>query len=121
MAGQLSSILVRYNFAWFMLKSYLIIAMRILARQKAYSIINVFGLTLGITCSLLIILYILDETSFDRFHPDGDRIYRTTFSGRLQGRDFASIQTGVPLADALQREAPQVESTLRVIRRNTFP
>lgn len=104
-----------------MLKNYFITALRILMRQKAYSFINIFGLTLGITCSLLIILFIVDELSYDRFHPDGERIYRSTFHGRLQGNDFVTIQTGVPLAAALSEEVPQVESTLRLFKRNTNP
>jgi putative ABC transport system permease protein len=104
-----------------MLHNYFKTAIRILLRQKAYSAINIFGLTLGITCSLLIILYIVDEFSYDRFHSDADRIYRTTFTGKLQGQDFASIQTGVPMAEALRQEIPQVESTLRLFKRNTYP
>jgi putative ABC transport system permease protein len=104
-----------------MLKNYFVTALRILMRQKAYSFINIFGLTLGITCSLLIILFIVDELSYDRFHSGGERIYRSTFQGRLQGNDFATIQTGVPLAEALSEEVPQVESTLRLFKRNTNP
>lgn len=104
-----------------MFKNYIVTALRILMRQKVYSIINIFGLMLGITCSLLIILYITDELSFDRFHPGGDRIYRTTFNGRLQGNDLVTTQTGVPLAEALSSEVPQVESTVRLIKRSTFP
>ncbi len=104
-----------------MFRNYITTAVRILMRQKAYSTLNIFGLTLGISCSLLIILYISDELSYDRFHPDGDRIYRSIFFGRLQGNDFIYSQTGTPMAEALQREIPQVESTLRVMKRNTFP
>ena len=59
-----------------MLKNYLKIALRFMLRQKGFSIINIAGLTIGITCSLLIILYIFDELSFDKFHPDAEQIYR---------------------------------------------
>ena len=51
-----------------MLRNYLKTAVRILFRQKAYSFINVFGLTLGLASSLLIILYIVDDLSYDKFH-----------------------------------------------------
>jgi putative ABC transport system permease protein len=104
-----------------MLKNYFVTAVRILLRQKAYSIINIFGLTLGITCSLLIILYIVDELNYDRFHPDGGRTFRTIFLGKLQGQEFITATTGSPLAEALQSDVPQVESTVRLFKRSTYP
>jgi len=55
-----------------MIKNYLLIAWRTLWRQKTYSAINIFGLTTGVTASLLILLYVADEVSYDRFHPDAD-------------------------------------------------
>ncbi len=63
-----------------MFRNYFLIALRSISRQKIYSAINIFGLTLGITSTLLLVLYIADELSYDRFHPDADRIYRTTIS-----------------------------------------
>lgn len=90
-------------------------------RQKAYSAINIFGLTLGITSSLLLILYIVDELSYDRFHPDGEQIYRSTFTGSLQGQEFTTILTGTPMAEALMKDVPAVASTLRIGKWNTIP
>ncbi len=104
-----------------MLKNYLVTAFRILWRQKGYSAINIFGLTLGIACSLLIIIYIADELSYDKFHTDRDRIYRAGFMAKIQGRDITSAQTGIPMAYALQNEFPEVESTLRIANRNSYP
>ncbi|MBS1977158.1 MAG: ABC transporter permease [Bacteroidetes bacterium] len=104
-----------------MIKNYFTVALRILVRQKGYSVINLFGLTLGISCSLLILLYIADELSYDRFHPDAARIYRSSFHGRIQDRDFDAADTGVPMAEALQREVPAVESTLRLTKWGTQP
>lgn len=104
-----------------MLKNYLLTALRILWRQKTYSAINIFGLTLGIACSLLIIIYVADELSYDRFHPDAGKIYRIGFNGRLQDRDFSTAQTGIPMAEALMNEIPQVESVIRLTRWHTFP
>ncbi len=59
-----------------MIKNYLKIAFRNMAKNKVLSFINIFGLAVGIACSLVIILYIQDELSFDRFNKDPERIYR---------------------------------------------
>ena len=69
-----------------MLKNYLKIALRFMLRQRGFSIINIAGLTIGITCSLLIILYIQDELSYDKFHVDAERIHRLGFKGVLEGK-----------------------------------
>jgi putative ABC transport system permease protein len=104
-----------------MIKNYLKTALRIMLRQKAYAAINIFGLTLGITSSLLLILYISDELSYDRFHPDADRTFRSTFSGAVQGQEFSTTLTGIPMAEALVKDVPAVESTLRIGKWNTTP
>ena len=59
-----------------MLRNYLKIAFRALLRSKAHSFINITGLSLGIACCVLIVLYVKDEWTFDRFHSKADRIYR---------------------------------------------
>ena len=59
-----------------MLHNYLTIAFRNLWRNKAFSAINVFGLAIGMTTCVLIMLYVADEISYDKHHTDGDRIYR---------------------------------------------
>ena len=59
-----------------MIKNYLTIALRYIVRHKVFTLINVSGLTLGITCSLMIFLYIQDEVAYDRFHDDAERVYR---------------------------------------------
>src|SRR5687767_5970257 len=59
-----------------MFKNYLIIALRNLSRNKIYTAINTVGLSIGLACAMLIILYVKDEVSYDRFHAKGDNIYR---------------------------------------------
>ncbi|NUM77864.1 ABC transporter permease [candidate division KSB1 bacterium] len=61
-----------------MLKNYFTIAVRSLLRQKGYSVINALGLSLGVTCFILILLFIQDELSYDRYHEKAGRIYRLT-------------------------------------------
>ena len=90
-------------------------------RQRGFSIINIAGLTIGITCSLLIILYIHDELSYDKFHPDAERIYRLGFKGVLEGKKFNSTQTGLLVAKSLEEDVPQIESILRIASWETFP
>ena len=104
-----------------MIKNYLKTAIRILLRQKAYSAINIFGLTIGLASSLLIILYIVDDLSYDRFQTNPDRIYRVGFKGRLQGNEFSAATSPAPLAEAMKNEIPQVESAVRIGYWRTFP
>ena len=59
-----------------MLQNYFKTAIRSLLHSRVYSLINILGLSLGLACAMLIILYVKDELSFDRFHTKSDRIYR---------------------------------------------
>ncbi|WP_276373504.1 ABC transporter permease [Chryseolinea sp. H1M3-3] len=90
-------------------------------RQKGFSIINIAGLTIGITCSLLIILYIQDELSYDKFHSDAERIYRLGTKGVLEGKKINSAQTGVKVAEGLEQDISEIESTVRIASWETFP
>lgn len=103
-----------------MLKNYFTIALRFMIRQKGFSFINIAGLTLGIAASLLILLYVNDELSYDRFHPDAERIYRITQEGKMQGKRIHSAYTPYALAPTLQKEQ-YVASALRLASWGTFP
>lgn len=95
-----------------MFKSHLIIAIRNILKQKAFSLINISGLAVGMACCLLIVLWIQDELSFDRFHEQGDRIYRVTDeSTERNGRHTA--HTPAPYAQALLREFPEITAAVR--------
>ena len=59
-----------------MLKNYFVTAIRHFSRQKGFTFINMFGLTVGLACCMMIFLYVTDEMSFDKYHEDLDRIYR---------------------------------------------
>ncbi len=93
-----------------MFKNYFKTALRNLTRNKVYSFINIAGLSLGLACSMLIILYVKDEVSYDRFHNDVNRIYRITSrsfdvkenkinwnsnTGYLQGPRFTANVPGI--------------------------
>ncbi|HET9278479.1 MAG TPA: ABC transporter permease, partial [Flavitalea sp.] len=70
-----------------MIYNYLKIAFRNLLKYKFISFINLFGLTVGIACCLLILTYIINELSYDKFHPEANRTYRVT-------RSFRNPETG---------------------------
>ncbi len=90
-----------------MFNNYLKIAFRNLLKHKAYSCINIGGLALGMTCCLLILLYVQHELSYDRFHRHADRLYRIFWqSGNPQTR------TPHPMAQALAKDFAEVESAV---------
>ncbi|MFT3934363.1 MAG: ABC transporter permease [Chitinophagaceae bacterium] len=101
-----------------MLKNYFKIAWRNLFRNKVYSIINICGLAVGITTCLLITLYILDESSFDKQHKDGNRIFRIASSSSGKDKTETWAASAAPLAGAITTALPEVEQATRLL---TFP
>ncbi len=97
-----------------MLRNYFLVAVRNIIKQKFYSLINILGLTIGIVATMFIILYIMDELSFDRFHDKIDRMYRVGLNGKLAGQEVHVTSTPPPLAAALTDEVPGVEQALRI-------
>lgn len=99
-----------------MLRNYFLVALRNIKNHTFYSFINIIGLTTGIAATLFIILFIMDELSYDRFHTNIDRMYRVGLNGRLAGQDVHVAATPPPLAQALVNEVPGVESAVRMWR-----
>jgi putative ABC transport system permease protein len=100
-----------------MLRNYLKTALRNLLRSKLYSLINIIGLAVGISFSLLIILFVTDEWSFDRFHPDADRIYRVAArETEADGRQSINVSTSLMLGPMLKENLPEAEAFVRVDR-----
>ena len=99
-----------------MWKNYLKIALRTVRRQKSYAFINLTGLTLGIASCLLILLFIQDELSYDRFHTHAEELYRVTHE--IRGQHSVSRVAGSPglLAPVIQKELPEVMQTARISR-----
>jgi putative ABC transport system permease protein len=104
-----------------MIKNYLKIALRNLAKYKTYSAINIIGLAIGITSALLILFYIQFQFSFDKLHKDGDRIYRLSIisnrAGNVEGESPVFVP---PVGPDMKGELPDVEnytrfSTLRTL------
>ncbi|MEM7297463.1 MAG: ABC transporter permease [Bacteroidota bacterium] len=99
-----------------MLRNYLKSSYRSLIKNKAYSIINVLGLTVGITCCLLISLYVQDEMSYDNFFEDNDRIYRVALERVYPTNTRYFGSSPVNLAPTLLENYPEVEEAGRLHR-----
>ncbi|NIJ51809.1 ABC transporter permease [Dyadobacter arcticus] len=97
-----------------MLKNYLKIAWRNIRKQKFYSFLNIFGLSLGLASCLLITLYVVDELSFDRSFDHADRIYRVNSDIRFGGADMKLAVAPDPLAFTMMKDYPQVEAATRL-------
>ncbi|MCH7675203.1 ABC transporter permease [candidate division KSB1 bacterium] len=97
-----------------MFKSYLKIALRNVLKQKSYSLINTFGLAIGMTSCLLIFLYVADEFSYDRFHQQANSIYRMNWDYKNNTSEGVGPGTPPPLAAALKRELPEVKAAIRL-------
>jgi putative ABC transport system permease protein len=98
-----------------MIKNYFKMAWRSLLKQKGFSFINIFGLATGMACSLLIFLFVKDETSYDRFHHDAGQIYRVVKDFvNDDGSRLPDATTPPALAPAMQKDIPEVAITTRV-------
>jgi len=94
-----------------MFRNYLKVALRNLKRHKIYSLINIFGLSIGMACTILILLWIQNELSYDRFHENVKDIYRVVHESLISGG--YSVGTPAPLAASLKNESPDIINTVR--------
>ncbi len=98
-----------------MLKNYIITAIRNLWRNKFFSFINIFGLSIGISCCMLIFLYAKDEVSFDRFHEKKDKIYRVVTEIRSpDGKVNKESSTGMAQGPRFDANLPEIEDAVRM-------
>jgi putative ABC transport system permease protein len=96
-----------------MFKNYVKIAIRNLFRNKLYSFLNIAGLAIGIACCVLILLYVQDELSFDRFHEKGDRIFRVNTHFVIPERTMHFATTAHVQGKMFKDEYPEVENYVR--------
>ncbi|HEY6901887.1 MAG TPA: ABC transporter permease, partial [Puia sp.] len=97
-----------------MLKNYLKVALRGLWKNKAFSVINIVGLAAGLSVCLLIVLYVTDELSYDRYNTKADRIYRTSADIFFNNTQFSAAASPRPLGAALIKDFPQIEQVVRI-------
>ena len=99
-----------------MIKNYFKVAWRTLFHNKLYTTLNVAGLTFGISCFLLIGLYIFDELTFDQYHSKADRIYRVIEHKNTNGEELTIAAASLKLAEESKKFVTGVENTTRIIR-----
>ncbi len=97
-----------------MIRNYLLVAARNLLRHPAYTLINIAGLAIGMAACILIVMYIQDELSYDRYHPNADRIYRIVDDIESGGQTIQTAGTPAGWAPALKRDHPEIEAYVRM-------
>src|ERR1700734_1963880 len=98
-----------------MLRNYLLTAWRNLLRSRVYSIVNISGLCLGLACTMLIVLYLKDELSFDRFHVNGDHLYRLYSEGKDPAGETRRMGiTGDVQGPRFKSQIPEIRAFVRI-------
>jgi putative ABC transport system permease protein len=98
-----------------MLKNLIKTAVRHILKHFGYSILNIIGLTLGITSALFLIIYVADEVSYDSYHVKADRIYRVSTTIKEPDDQFTWIIAQIPFGPQVVHDYPEVESFVRFI------
>ena len=99
-----------------MFKNYLKLAWRNLAKNKTFSMINIFGLSIGLTCCMLISIYIANEMSYDIHHNNGDRVFQLGTDFLIEGESKLAANTSGAVGRLMQQEFPEIEKTARLMR-----
>ncbi len=97
-----------------MLKNYLIIAVRNIAKNKTFSVINVIGLAVGVALFLLISLFVINEFSYDKFNEKVDRTYRIYVHSNINGQESNNSKSPGLMGPRLKRDFPEIETYTRV-------
>ncbi len=96
-----------------MIRSYILTAFRALRKQRFYTFINIAGLSVGIAACLVILLFVVNEFNYDRYHTKGDRIYRLNTEIKFGSNHF-QVATGYPvMAELFKQNYPEIESIVR--------
>jgi len=101
-----------------MWRNYFKIAVRNLLKQKAFSFINIVGLSIGIAISILIFLFVQYEFSFDKFYKNSDRIFRIAVDARVGNTEIHQLGTPAPMPAAMYKELPEIEKVTRILDLN---
>ncbi len=99
-----------------MFKNYLRTALRSLFKNRFYTAINIFSLTVGLSCCVLITLYIAHETSYDKFHSKGNRIARVIMEYSFGGSVTTGNYTSTKVLPAFKKQFPQIEEGVRMVQ-----
>jgi len=97
-----------------MFRNYLKIALRGFKRHKGHSLLNVAGLAVGMACSILILLWVRDETGYDRFHANADHIYRVLQEVKFSDHEATWAISQGPLGPGLEKDFPEIARSVRL-------
>ena len=103
-----------------MFRNYFITALRRLLRNPVTSVINIVGLATGLACAFLVLMFVKNETSYDRHHKDSDRIYRINSQLTLEGKTDKIAAQSMRAAPELKEMFPEIESYMRLSRIGTI-
>ena len=101
-----------------MFRNYLLIAYRNLWKDKVSSVINVVGLSIGMACCMLILIYIKDELSYNTTNKNEKNIYRINWTSNINGNITPNASTPIPLATVIESDMPQVQQVARLYQRS---
>jgi len=97
-----------------MIKNYFLIALRNISKRGLFSVLNIAGLAIGMACSILILMWVDHELSYDRFHPENKNIQRMAFMLNLSGTSIEAPASMAPLAASLIETFPEVDDVVRI-------
>jgi putative ABC transport system permease protein len=89
-------------------------SLRSFKRQRTYIFINILGLSIGIACSLLIAIFVLNEASYDKYNIKKDRIFRLILNGKIGGQEITGTSTPAVMGPTMAKEFPEIEDCLRM-------
>lgn len=96
-----------------MIRNYIKTAFRSLLKNKGFTAINILGLALGLATCLLIVFYVFDELSYDKYNVKADRIYRVNNDIKFGGHEGSYAVAPAPTAAALKADFPEIEQVTR--------
>jgi putative ABC transport system permease protein len=99
-----------------MLKNYMIVALRVLVKNKVFSLINILGLSTGIACCILIAMHIQDEFSYEKAFSEYEKVFRINTTFMKDGNTEYGPTTSPPIAADLARSLPEIETFARLLR-----
>ena len=97
-----------------MFKNYLKVAFRSLNKNRIYALINILGLALGLTVTILVFMFVKDEMSYEKHWSDYERVYRTGIKANMMGQKIDAPVSPSPMANAFRTEFTDVETATRI-------
>lgn len=97
-----------------MIRNYVTVAFRNMKRHKLYTTLNILGLAIGMASGFLIMLFVIDELSYDQFHKNVDQIFRFELNQNKNGKDNHYMTVSLSMGESLKRHFPEIQETVRI-------